>query len=97
MPPVFIVVCNNTSTSMLVYDFISCFKRKNEDETETYVGGRFELFRNNVAADWRWGSDPAATSRVQGVRSGQRRAHGAADPASSRAARRLGGAAATRR
>lgn len=42
----FIVVCNNRSTSKLVYDFISGFKRKNEDETETYVGGRFELFRN---------------------------------------------------
>ena len=46
VPPVFIVVCNNTSTSKLVYDFISGFKRKNEDESETYVGGRFELFRN---------------------------------------------------
>jgi type III restriction enzyme len=46
VPPVFIVVCNNTSTSKLVYDFISGFKRKNEDDTETYVGGRSELFRN---------------------------------------------------
>ena len=46
VPPVFIVVCNNTSTSKLVYDFVSGFKRKNEDESETYVGGRFELFRN---------------------------------------------------
>ncbi len=46
VPPVFIVVCNNTSTSKLAYDFISGFKRKGEDEAETYVGGRFELFRN---------------------------------------------------
>jgi type III restriction enzyme len=46
VPPVFIVVCNNTSTSKLVYDFISGFVRKNEDGTETYVGGRYELFRN---------------------------------------------------
>ena len=38
--------CNNTSTSKLVYDFISGFKRKNNDDSETYVGGRFELFRN---------------------------------------------------
>ena len=46
MPPVFIVVCNNTSTSKVVYDFISGFKRKNADESETYVSGRLELFRN---------------------------------------------------
>jgi type III restriction enzyme len=46
VPPVFIVVCNNTSTSKLVYDFISGFVCKNEDVTETYVGGRFELLRN---------------------------------------------------
>jgi type III restriction enzyme len=46
VPPVFIVVCNNTSTSKLVYDFISGFNRKNEDESETYVAGRLEQFRN---------------------------------------------------
>jgi type III restriction enzyme len=46
VPPVFIVVCNNTSTSKLVYDFISGFMRKDDNGTETYVGGRFELFRN---------------------------------------------------
>ena len=31
MPPCFIVVCNNTSTSKLVYDYISGFHRENED------------------------------------------------------------------
>jgi type III restriction enzyme len=46
VPPVFIVVCNNTSTSKLVYDFVSGFNRKNEDGSETYVGGRLGLFRN---------------------------------------------------
>jgi type III restriction enzyme len=46
VPPVFIVVCNNTSTSKLVYDFISGFNRRNEDDSETYVPGRLELFRN---------------------------------------------------
>ena len=34
VPPVFIVVCNNTATSKLVYDFISGFQRKNEDGTD---------------------------------------------------------------
>ena len=33
VPPCFIIVCNNTSTSKLVYDFISGFQRKNEDGT----------------------------------------------------------------
>jgi type III restriction enzyme len=46
VPPCFIVVCNNTSTSKLVYDFISGFLRQNEDGTSTPVNGRFALFRN---------------------------------------------------
>ena len=35
MPPCFIVVCQNTAISKLVYDFISGFHRKNEDGTTT--------------------------------------------------------------
>jgi type III restriction enzyme len=46
VPPCFIIVCNNTSTSKLVYDFISGFERKNEDGTVTPVPGRLALFRN---------------------------------------------------
>ena len=46
VPPVFIVVCNNTSTSKLVYDFISGFERENEDGSITPNNGHFELFRN---------------------------------------------------
>ncbi|MCE5262967.1 MAG: DEAD/DEAH box helicase family protein [Deltaproteobacteria bacterium] len=46
IPPCFIVVCNNTATSKLVYDFISGFHRENDDGTSTVVNGRFELFRN---------------------------------------------------
>jgi type III restriction enzyme len=45
-PPCFIVVCNNTSTSKLVYDYISGFVRENEDGTSQLVNGRLELFRN---------------------------------------------------
>src|SRR5437764_15438745 len=37
VPPVFIVVCNNTSTSKLVYDYISGFRRIGEDgKTDVY-------------------------------------------------------------
>jgi type III restriction enzyme len=43
VPPVFIVVCNNTSTSKLVYDFISGFRREGDGRFEQ---GRLALFRN---------------------------------------------------
>ncbi len=46
-PPVFIVVCNNTSTSKLVHEWISGWQRPNEDG-ELYLEhkGHLELFRN---------------------------------------------------
>lgn len=47
VPPVFIIVCNNTSTSKYVYDYISGFTaRNNETGEETYHAGRLALFRN---------------------------------------------------
>ena len=46
VPPCFIIVCQNTSISKLVYDFISGFHRKNEDGTTTLENGRLALFRN---------------------------------------------------
>lgn len=46
VPPCFIVVCNNTSTSKLIYDFIAGFHRKNEDGSMTLENGRLPLFRN---------------------------------------------------
>jgi type III restriction enzyme len=46
VPPCFIVVCNNTSTSKLVYDYISGFNRENEDGSTTLENGRLALFRN---------------------------------------------------
>jgi type III restriction enzyme len=46
VPPCFIIVCQNTAISKLVYDFISGFHRKNEDGTTTLEHGRLALFRN---------------------------------------------------
>ena len=43
VPPCFIVVCNNTSTSKLVHDFIAGFSREN---STTLMNGRLPLFRN---------------------------------------------------
>ena len=46
VPPCFIVVCNNTSTSKLVYDYISGFHQENEDGSTELENGRLALFRN---------------------------------------------------
>ena len=51
VPPVFIVVCQNTMISRLVYEWIAGFERSPEDgetidETRAYHPGALELFRN---------------------------------------------------
>ena len=46
VPPVFIVVCNNTATSKLVYDYVSGFHRENDDGSTTLENGRLALFQN---------------------------------------------------
>ena len=46
VPPCFIIVCQNTAISKLVYDYISGFHRKNDDGTTTLENGRLALFRN---------------------------------------------------
>ena len=46
IPPCFIIVCQNTAISKLVYDYISGFFRTNEDGSTQLENGRLELFRN---------------------------------------------------
>ncbi len=46
VPPCFIIVCQNTAISKLVYDFISGFQRNKDDGTTTLENGRLPLFRN---------------------------------------------------
>ena len=46
VPPCFIIVCQNTAISKLVYDFVSGFHREKEDGTTTLENGRLALFRN---------------------------------------------------
>lgn len=46
VPPCFIVVCNNTATSKLVYDYMSGFTRQNTDGSTSFENGRLALFRN---------------------------------------------------
>jgi type III restriction enzyme len=47
-PPVFIVVCNNTSTSELVYEWISGFERDvaEGDEQNSFTDAKLKLFTN---------------------------------------------------
>ena len=43
VPPCFIIVCQNTSISKLVYDFVSGFYQEKEDGTSSLVNGRLAL------------------------------------------------------
>ena len=45
-PPVFIVVCNNTNVSKLVFDFIAGWEKQIGDETIAQAG-QLEIFRND--------------------------------------------------
>ena len=47
VPPCFIVVCNNTSASKLVYDYISGFLREDKNGDVKLTPGRLALFRNS--------------------------------------------------
>ena len=52
-PPVFIVVCNNTSVSKLVFDYISGWDKELESGDTVAVPGKLALF-SNVTPDGRW-------------------------------------------
>nr|WP_245445995.1 hypothetical protein [Mesorhizobium kowhaii] len=46
VPPVFIVVCNNTASSKLVYEWVSGWQRGGERQMQTIHHGHLELFSN---------------------------------------------------
>jgi type III restriction enzyme len=46
VPPCFIIVCQNTAISKLVYDYVSGFHRKRDDGSLQLENGRLALFRN---------------------------------------------------
>ena len=46
VPPCFIVVCQNTAISKLVYDYIGGYERTQDDGTSVVVNGKLALFRN---------------------------------------------------
>lgn len=55
-PPVFIVVCNNTSVSKLVYDYVAGWEKQLKKSTRL-VPGKLDLFSNVV--DDRWTARPS--------------------------------------
>ncbi len=55
-PPVFIVICNNTNVSKLVYDYISGWEKEIKKDTKVLVPGKLELFSN--VQDGQWSNRP---------------------------------------
>lgn len=55
-PPVFIVVCNNTSVSKLVFDYVAGWEKTVDSERTAWVPGELPLFSN--VADGRWVARP---------------------------------------
>ena len=51
-PPVFIVVCNNTRVSKLVYDYVSGWEKPAADERTVLVPGELPLFSNVKNGQW---------------------------------------------
>ena len=81
-PPVFIVVCSNTSVSKLVYDWIAGYERRLPDGSAVAATGRLPLLSN--AADGRWRDRPVTLL----IDSMQLDRGDALDPAFKRAAAR---------
>ncbi len=52
-PPVFIVVCNNTNVSKLVYDYVAGREEEQADGSSVVLPGKLELFSNVVDGQWR--------------------------------------------
>lgn len=51
-PPVFIVVCNNTNVSKLVFDYIAGWEKTLNDGTTIVVPGHLPLFSNESNGGW---------------------------------------------
>jgi type III restriction enzyme len=52
-PPVFIVVCNNTNVSKLVYDYVAGWEKQLPDGSTVLVPGDLAIFSNVDGAIWR--------------------------------------------
>ncbi len=51
-PPVFIVVCNNTNVSKMVYDYIAGWEKQLSDDESIVVPGKLQFFSNEENGKW---------------------------------------------
>ena len=51
-PPVFVVVCNNTNVSKLVFDYVAGWTKTPADGADVVVPGAFALFNNEEGGRW---------------------------------------------
>lgn len=51
-PPVFIVVCNNTNVSKLVYEWVAGYERAQPDGTTRPAPGNLDIFSNVQDGEW---------------------------------------------
>jgi type III restriction enzyme len=51
-PPVFIVICNNTNVSKLVYDYIAGWEKTLKNNVTVLVPGKLDLFSNVADGSW---------------------------------------------
>lgn len=51
-PPVFIVVCNNTNVSKLIYDYIAGWEKALPDASSVRVPGQLPIFSNVADGQW---------------------------------------------
>jgi len=51
-PPVFIVVCNNTNVSKLVYDWLAGWEKRHPDGSTVVVPGKLRVFSNEDHGGW---------------------------------------------
>jgi len=51
-PPVFIVVCNNTNVSKMVYDYIAGWEKQISDNEIVVVPGKLPIFSNEENGGW---------------------------------------------
>jgi type III restriction enzyme len=75
VPPCFIIVCQNTAISKLVYDYVSGFQRRNTDGTTTLENGRLPLFRNFDDHRQRLATPDTPADRQRATRSRRRTGH----------------------
>ncbi|OFX14401.1 MAG: restriction endonuclease subunit R, partial [Armatimonadetes bacterium RBG_16_58_9] len=52
-PPVFIVVCNNTNVSKMVYDYIAGWEKPLPNNSTVVVPGKLDIFSNEGNGQWR--------------------------------------------